>query len=174
MKNKTTILTLLLAMLMLSVSTVQAVDVAPRISDREIIEKLAALEAGQKALSTRIDDVNTRIDDVNTRIDDLRTDMKAGQEALSIRITSLEQTMLALFGALTALVVAMMGYMAWDRRTMIKPIIDRLDSLEMEVVRELDLRHEEGSRLTRQLKALKEYARNDAKLKEILRDLSLL
>ena len=167
MKNKTTILTLLLAMLMLSVSTVQAVDVAPRISDREIIEKLAALEAGQKALSTRIDDVNTRIDD-------LRTDMKAGQEALSIRITSLEQTMLALFGALTALVVAMMGYMAWDRRTMIKPIIDRLDSLEMEVVRELDLRHEEGSRLTRQLKALKEYARNDAKLKEILRDLSLL
>ena len=33
-----------------------AVDVAPRISDREIIEKLAALEAGKAALGKKNDD----------------------------------------------------------------------------------------------------------------------
>ena len=111
----------------------------------------------------------------------LRSEMKSGQEALgkrigdiNNRIGSLENTMLALFGAMIALIVALIGYLAWDRRTMIKPVIERLDSLEREVVRDLDLRHVEGSLLSRQLKALREYARNDTKLAEILRSLSLL
>ena len=81
-----------------------AVDVAPRISDREIIEKLAALEAGQAALGKRIDDLN-------------------------VRMTSLENTMLTIFSAMVALIIALFAYIAWDRRTMLKPLVDRLDSL---------------------------------------------
>ena len=155
MTNKAILHTLLLALvfLIISVPTVQAIEVAPRISDREIIEKLAGLEAGQKAL---------------------RSEMKSGQEALNTRMASLENTMLALFGALIALIIALMGYLAWDRRTMIKPVVGRLDTLEREIVLDLDLRHGEGSLPTRQLKALREYARNDTKLTEILRSLSLL
>ena len=147
MKNKTTTLTLLLATLLtlLTVPAVQAIDVAPRISDREIVEKLAGLEAGQKALSARIDDVNKRIDDLRSEMkagqEALRNEMKAGQEAINTRISSLEQTMLALFGALIALIVALMGYLAWDRRTMIKPVIERIENLEQKGVGKLDLRH---------------------------------
>ena len=152
----------MLAMVCLTVCipTVQAFDVAPRISDREIIEKLTRLEAGQEALRSEIiagqGALGKRIDDIN------------------LRMSSLENTMLAMFGALIALVVSMMGYLAWDRRTLIRPVIERLDSLEREVVRDLDLRHVEGSLPARQLKALREYARNDSKLSEILRSLSLL
>ena len=162
MMNKMILHTLLLALVYLTicVPTVQAVEVAPRISDRDIIEKLAGLEAGQKAL--------------DVRIGDLRSEMKSGQEALNSRLVSLENTMLALFGAMIVLIVALMGYLTWDRRTMIRPVVERLDSLEREVVIDLDLRHVEGSLLARQLKALREYARNDTKLAEILRSLSLL
>lgn len=162
MMNKKILHTLLLALVFLTISvpTVRAIDVAPRISDRDIIEKLAGLEAGQKAL--------------DVRLNDLRSEVKTGQEALNTRMASLENTMLALFGALIALIIALIGYLAWDRRTMIRPVVERLDRLEQDVVRDLDLRHVEGSLQTRQLKALREYARNDNKLAEILRSLSLL
>lgn len=49
-----------------------AVDTAPRISDREIIERLSKLEEGQKSLNLRIDSLSTSL---NKRIDDLRSDM---------------------------------------------------------------------------------------------------
>ncbi len=56
-----------------------AVEKAPRITDREIVERLTRLEEGQKALNKRFDDVNRRIDDLraemNGRIDDLRAEM---------------------------------------------------------------------------------------------------
>ena len=166
MTNKTILhkLLLVLAFLIISVPAVQAIEVAPRISDREIIEKLAGLEAGQEALRS----------EMKSGQEALRSEMKSGQEALNTRMASLENTMLALFGALIALIIALMGYLAWDRRTMIKPVVDRLDTLEREIILDLDLRHGEGSLPVRQLKALREYARNDTRLTEILRSLSLL
>ena len=54
-----------------------AVDVAPRISDREIIESLAELKEGQRALNQRLNDLtastNSRFDDMNKRLNDLTT-----------------------------------------------------------------------------------------------------
>jgi len=60
-----------------------AAEKAPRITDREIVERLTRLEEGQKAIGKRIDDLraemNGRIDDLraemNGRIDDLRAEM---------------------------------------------------------------------------------------------------
>ena len=53
-----------------------AVETAPRISDREIVERLAKLEEGQKSLEKRFDDVNRRIDDLrsemNSRFDTMQ------------------------------------------------------------------------------------------------------
>ena len=72
----------LFGLVVLLVSPVLAVEPAPRISDREIVERLTRLEEGQKALNQRFDDVNRRFDDVNQRfedvnrrIDDLRAEM---------------------------------------------------------------------------------------------------
>ncbi|MFA4827685.1 MAG: hypothetical protein WC855_04860 [Thermodesulfovibrionales bacterium] len=39
-----------------------AVQTAPRISDREIVERLTRLEEGQKALDKRFDEMNKRFD----------------------------------------------------------------------------------------------------------------
>ena len=51
-----------------SISVSHAVEKAERISDREIIERLAKLEEGQKSLDKRFDDLNNNM---NRRFDDL-------------------------------------------------------------------------------------------------------
>jgi len=53
-----------------------AIEVAPRISDREIVERLSHLEEGQKQLEERIEamerQMNQRFDDMNKRFDDIK------------------------------------------------------------------------------------------------------
>jgi len=53
-----------------------AIEVAPRISDREIVERLSHLEEGQKQLEERIEamerQMNQRFDDMNQRFDDIK------------------------------------------------------------------------------------------------------
>jgi len=144
--------------------SILAVEVAPRISDREIIEKLVELKAGQEALRS----------EMKSGQDALRSEMKSGQDALGKRMDDMNATMLTLFSTMVALILALFAYIAWDRRTMLKPVVGQLDSLERDVIKDLDLRHTEGSLLSRQLKALREYAKDDPKLTEILRGLSLL
>ena len=57
---------------LLSYSAAFAVEVAPRISDKEIIEKLTKLEEGQNTLRAEIKAVDKRFDAVDKRFDDLR------------------------------------------------------------------------------------------------------
>ncbi len=96
-----------------------ALEPAPDITDREVVEKLAKLEAGQQSL--------------NHRISDLRSEMKSGQEALSKRfedlskrLDDLNDTMIVFFGSIITLIVALFSYIAWDRRAMMKPVLERV------------------------------------------------
>ena len=73
---KKTFILIFLSIALLSYTAAFAVETAPRISDREIIEKLAKLEEGQKSIDKRFDDmnnsVNKRFDDMNRRFDTLQ------------------------------------------------------------------------------------------------------
>jgi len=159
-----------------------AVEIAPRISDREIIEKLAILEVGQGALRSEMKSGQEALrSEMKSGQEALRSEMKSGQEALSQRLDDLLQrldssnnTMLVLFGSLITLIVALFGYIAWDRRTMVKPVVEQLHRLEHDVFNDLDLHHAQGSLLKRQLKALREYAKINQEFAEILRGLALL
>lgn len=148
-----------------------AVEVAPRISDREIIEKLSALDAkidreianvrgdikelkaGQKALQLQIADLkestNKRIDDTNKRIDEL----KEGQKVVEGRIDTLIYAVLGCF-------IALIGIVVWDRRTAITPAIRKNKELE--------------EREDKIEKALKEYANKEPRLAEILRSVGIM
>jgi DNA anti-recombination protein RmuC len=208
----------------------RAVDIAPRISDREIIESLAELKAGQAGLDKRMDQLtksinqrfenqwektdqrfealNQKIEDqgkktdqrfedqwekidqrfedqwekINQRFEDQEKKTDQRFEALNQRIEDqgkninqriedqgkninqriedqgkktdqriddLKNIMLTMFSAIVALIIALFGYIIWDRRTMLKPVSERLQRLEYEVLCDLDLRHEDGSLLTR-------------------------
>jgi len=87
-----------------------AVQVAPRITDREIVERLTRLEEGQRALNKRIDDVNKRIDglerSLNKRIDDLRVEMNDRFNTL--------QWMLGLFITISLVILGFVLRMQWQ------------------------------------------------------------
>ncbi len=176
-----------------------SVETAPRISDREIIESLAELKAGQAALNKRIDDQNSSIDKrfdeqnktIALRFDVIDQRFKAVDqrfEAVNQRfdavnqrfedqihsIDNLRNTNLAMFGAILSVVVAIFGYIIWDRRTMLKPLTDRMETMEKNLVQELDLTHEDGSKITRLVAALRELAKEDQKVAAVLRSFSLL
>ena len=101
-----------------------AVQPAPRITDREIVERLTRLEEGQKALSQRIDGVNRRIDDVNKRIDslgqslnkridDLRFEMNDRFAAMDKRLDTL-QWMLGLFISISLVILGFVLRIQWQ------------------------------------------------------------
>ena len=110
-----------LAVVLLFSSMAFAVQKAPRITDREIVERLTRLEDGQKALNKRIDDVNKRIDDLdnklNKRIDDLRAEMNGRfsdlRSEMNARFDTL-QWMLGLFIAIALIILGFVLRMQWQ------------------------------------------------------------
>ncbi|MBI5186342.1 MAG: hypothetical protein HZA01_11525 [Nitrospinae bacterium] len=106
-----------------------AVETAPRISDREIIESLAELKAGQKALEQRFDDmnnsVNRRFDDVNRRFDDL-------QESTNKRLDVL-QWMLGLFITVALSIFGIMGRILWNQQKKLTQIEATLEAQKEEL-----------------------------------------
>jgi len=144
-----------------------AVEVAPRITDREIIESLGELKAGQKALEAgqkvleekmdqRFEAVDQRFEAVNQRIDDLHG------------------TMLALFSALIVLFVAQLGYIVWDRRTALRPVQEKIDRLDRDLQRDIELKSVQGSQLARVVEALQRLGRDDERIASVLRSVSLM
>ena len=72
-----------------------AFQTAPRITDKQIIQRLTKLEAGQKAIreeeALRFDAVNRRFDSVNKRIDDLRAEMNNKFDSVDKRFDSVDK-----------------------------------------------------------------------------------
>jgi len=112
------------------------------VSDKEIVERLTRLETrfdeSMKAINQRFDYVDKRFDDVNRRIDDLQNFIFWG------------------FGILFAMSLAIFGYMIWDRRTALQPILERT------------------TRVEKLVDVLREYSRQEAGLAEILKSFGLL
>jgi len=166
-----------------------ALEPAPDITDREVVEKLAKLEAGQQSLQSEMragqqslkSEMRAGQQALNQRISDLRSEMKSGQEALRFEMKSGQEAlnkrlddsnnfMLAIIG----LIIGLFGYILWDRRTMVKPVVERVERLEQDVIQDLDLSNADGSKLTRLINAMRELARTDEQLAAILRSFSLL
>ena len=120
--------------LLLLPGPVWAVEAAPALSDREIAERLTWLEThldeGLKALRADIQqlraDMGQLREDMNRQNQQLREDMNR-QFAWQFRLT------LALLGAFSALVAAIIGFALWDRRTMIRPFERAVNNLTEEL-----------------------------------------
>ena len=103
----------------LTPSLLIAVEKAPRISDREIVERLTRLEEGQKNIESRFDDVNRRFDDINSRIDDLRSEMNSRFDTI--------QWMFGLFISITLVILGFVLRMQWQmhrRQTRMETILE--------------------------------------------------
>ncbi len=120
------------------------------LTDREIIERLTRLEEGQKAIK---EEMNRRFEEMNRKFEQRFDEMDK-------RITDLvhtANTMMVVFGGL---VVAMMGLVFWDRRTLI------------EKAKDVTVKHiETDSRL---IKVLRELSKTDKRLAEVMKTFGLL
>ena len=169
-KIKYNILILLSVFLLFFGGTMPAMayDTAPRISDREIIESLAELKQGQKSLNQRFDSLDKRFESIDKRF-----------ESIDKRFEEMHNLILTLFASVMALVVAMIGYMIWDRKTAQQPFRDQLHHLEngvlnMEAEAQLGMKNPSGPVIERLLASLRKLAETDGKVAEVLRSFSLL
>ena len=138
--------------------------------------------------------VNRRIDDLNRRIDDLRSEMNARFEEVDKRFEQVDKRfeqidkrfeqvdkrfeqvdrrfeeqlafMKMLAGIFTALVVAVIGIVIWDRRTAVRAAVKEA---RRDLEREYDL-----DLIRRIAEVLRERARGDKELASIMRRLGLL
>ena len=175
-KNKYKIFILSTVCLLCFLGTVPAMayDTAPRISDREIIESLTELKQGHKHLHQRIDDMNQslnqRFDSIDKRFDEMTQNFNQ-------RFEEMHSMILNLFTSVMALVIAMIGYMIWDRKTAQQPFkqqIDRLENQFSTVETQLDMNNPSGTVIARLLASLRKLAETDGKVAEVLRSFSLL
>lgn len=95
---------LLLLTSVLVAMPVAAVDIAPRISDREIIESLAELKAGQKALEEKIDlRFNAMQEQIDQRFAAIQEQMDQRFTAVDQRFTAVDQRFTAVDQHFTAM-----------------------------------------------------------------------
>ncbi len=182
MINKSTLF--ILFSTLLSGSTVFAVETAPRISDREIIEGLADLKATQKVILQRFEDIDRRFEDMNRRFEDVNkrfedVDKRFEQvdkqldkrfEQVDKRLDEMSATNRMFFGFVMSTLLALFGYIVWDRRTLMKPLDERLLTVE----RELEIGGTEGTKVSRLVKTLRELSQEDDKVAKVLKHFHLL
>jgi len=118
---------------------VSGIEVAPRITDKEIIERLTRLEEGQKSILREMD---------------------KRFEAIDKRFDQLNNLIIGIIGAFSAIVTVTIGFAIWDRRSMIRPFEDKVEEL-----RKTDQKF---------LEILKTLAREDKKLAEVLKSFGIL
>lgn len=155
-----------------------AVEVAPRISDREIIESLAELKAGQRALEERMDQrftamqeqMNLRFTVIDQRFTAFDQRFAALEKQIDQRFDFLQQLILVLIAGIFGLI----GFVVWDRFSTLRPMDARLRRIEQDLEHDLELQSPEGSKLTRMIHTLRELAKEDKRVEAILRSFSLL
>jgi chaperonin cofactor prefoldin len=120
------------------------------LDDRDrLIRVETKVEEGLKAVNQRIDGLDKRIDGLDKRID-----------GLDKRIDGLQTIMIGGFGIIASGMIALVGFVLWDRRTALAPAIRKN--------KELEEREEKIER------ALKELAYKDPNVAEALRHVGLL
>ena len=156
----------------------QSVEVAPRITDREIVRNLADIKSEQKVVIGRMDarakQVDQSFEQVDQRFDDMLGSMNSRFAQIDQRLVNLENNMRTMFGSIIAMIIALFGYIIWDRRTAMRPLEQKVNALEEDLVRDMDIRNPAGSSLTRVIEAFRDLAKSDDKVAEILRSHSLL
>ncbi|MCD6224383.1 MAG: hypothetical protein J7K32_02470 [Deltaproteobacteria bacterium] len=71
-------------------------------------------------------------------------------------------------------IMGLIGFIIWDRKTASRPLERKIIEFEANLLRDLELRHEQGYLPTRLMYALRKLAESNPELNEILRSFSLL
>lgn len=103
-------------LLFVSQTPALALEVAPRITDREIVERLARLEEGQKRLEEKLEEGQKAL---HKRIDDLRSEMNGRFDTL--------QWILGLFITISLVILGFVLRLQWQmagRQTQVETVLE--------------------------------------------------
>ena len=114
-------------------------------------------------INKRFEDINSRFEDINKRFEELRADINKRFEDMNKRFEEMMSFLKMIVGIFTALTAAVIGFAYWDRRTIIRKAREET----------IEFLEREGS-LRKLTDALKELAKEDRKLAEVLRSFGLL
>ena len=132
--------------------------------DRERLIRLeTTLKVFMQQVDKRFEQIDKRFEQVDKRISELREDMNKRFEQVNRELDRLVNIMVGVFAGQIALVVAVIGFAWWDRRTIIRKAREEtVDYLERE------------GKLRNLIEALREKAKTDTELAKILRKYGLM
>ena len=161
------IILILVAIITFGLVPAQAYDTAPRISDREIVERLTTLEQkmvnleqGQQAILREID---KRFEAMDQRFEA----MDKRFEAMDQRFAQVQALIIGILVAFTSLVAVTISFAIWDRRTAVKPVDDRVDKLSIDF-------EKYKNKFETFLENLRKQAETDDSLAAVLRSITFL
>jgi chromosome segregation ATPase len=148
-----------------------AIEQAPQLTDREVVERLTRLEEGLQANVKVVEQLRQEVamlrEETNTRFDRLREDINKQFDRIDAQFDRIVNVMLGIMGAFVALVGITIGLMLWDRRTMIRPFEEKTRKLEDELSLNRTALHS-------LLEALRALSQRDEKVAEVLKKFNLL
>jgi len=155
-----------------------AVETAPRISDREIVERLTRVETAIQAVRESIEqlrgemshirgDMNQLRGDMNQLREDNKSDLRQLRDDMNAQFDRISNHMDVLLGVFAALTATTIGFAIWDRRTMIRPFENKVKSIESSIAGNTE-------RLHALLEALRAAGKTDPNTAEVLRKFHLL
>ena len=150
---KRTLIILSLATALSIPSIALAFETAPRITDREIVERL-----------TRLEEKLTKVEEGQRAI--LR-EMDKRFEAIDKQFSRLVHIFLGILGAFVTMFGGTIWFALWDRRTMIRPFEDRVRNIEGDIA-------ENRSKLHSFIDAFRTLSKTDEKVAEVLKRFNLL
>ena len=154
------ILILLIAILILYNNYVFAIETAPHISDREIVERLTRLEEGQGALRGEVkqlrEDMTKQFERVDTQFD-----------RINKQFDRLVNIVLGIIGVFASMCGGTIWFALWDRRSMIRPFENKVKKIEDNIA-------ENHNKLHTLIEAFKALSKTDEKVATILKKFNLL
>jgi len=155
-----------------------AVEVAPRITDREIVERLGKLEEGQKAILREIDQRFESMDHRFESIDHRFESIDHRFESIDQRFDQLTNLLIAIISAFAGIVAVTIGFAIWDRRTMVRPFETKVRVLENRIEEVADRcsnkAYSDNDRLNSLIGVMRKYAGNNKEVADAMRSFNLL
>ncbi|QCQ20805.1 hypothetical protein [Desulfoglaeba alkanexedens] len=151
-------LTWLVICVLLSISLdVFAEEVPFTLEDRD---RLIRVEVKLEDVDKRFEQIDKRFEQIDKRFIELREDMNKRFDSIDKRFESIEKRFdqlvnifIGIVAAFAGIVAVTIGFAIWDRRTALRPVLERSERWEM---------------------AVREYAKQEPRLAEVLKSLGLM
>ncbi len=122
-----------------------AVEAAPTISDREIVERLARIETRLDGIDTRLDGLETRIGTLETRLDEglnsLRADIARQSQQIHTRLSDFLWIFIGVMGFFGVIIAALLTLVVRDRKAPVHLAERDAESLK-DIRQRMDATHE--------------------------------